>query len=156
VARRAFLERALCGVQRALVITEGLLPYLEERDVIALGHDLAARAEISGWILDVHSPGVLRIAQRATDKHLAEGSRMRFAPSAGVGFFRQLGFEPVEVSSLARAAARMRRMSLLMSLSTWLPEPKPDNLGLRPWAAVAWLARAKQTVRASRPRPKSH
>ena len=64
--RNAFLDRALEGSKRALVLTEGLLVYLEPSQVRALSVDLAARTSISWWILDLASPGLLRMMQRGT------------------------------------------------------------------------------------------
>jgi O-methyltransferase involved in polyketide biosynthesis len=45
-ARRAFLDDALDGATKALVLTEGLLMYLEDRHVVALS-DAIKRPEVA-------------------------------------------------------------------------------------------------------------
>ena len=54
MARDAFLSRATSGASNVLVITEGLLTYLDDEQVRALGRDLA-RYPARWWILDVAS-----------------------------------------------------------------------------------------------------
>jgi methyltransferase (TIGR00027 family) len=139
--RRAFLERALAGANRALVITEGLLMYLNAELVGTLAQDLAAQPALRSWVFEIASPGTLRIMKRATDRHLAKGSRMQFAPGSGVAFFAPWGWKPLEVHSLMKCAARYKRLPLALSLGALLPEPKPDRLGLRPWGGVVRLTR---------------
>src|SRR5689334_2777450 len=54
-ARGAFLT-GLEGQPRTLVITEGLLPYLEADVVAALARDLGKAPAVRWWILDLMSP----------------------------------------------------------------------------------------------------
>ncbi len=50
-ARAAFLDQALSGATKALVLTEGLLMYLDDIDVIEFSVTLG-RPEVAWWILD--------------------------------------------------------------------------------------------------------
>jgi methyltransferase (TIGR00027 family) len=138
-ARWTFLARAVGERQRALVITEGLLPYLDDGMVRSLAHDLAARRGIRWWILDVLSPGALATL-KGTRGHLA-APMMNFAPADGVGFFEALGWRTVEVHSIVHAAARFRRAPLRLRPLAWLPDPDPRRLGHSRWSGVARLAR---------------
>jgi methyltransferase (TIGR00027 family) len=139
--RRAFLARASQGAKRALVITEGLLMYLEPAFVEALTRDLAARPEVKWWVVDLASPATLELMQAATDRHLTASSRMRFAPEQGVAFFRPLGFRANEVQSMLRAATRWKRAPLMLRLTSLFPEPNPERLGRRQWSAVVRFER---------------
>jgi methyltransferase (TIGR00027 family) len=150
-ARNAFLDSALQGSKRALVVTEGLLVYLESADVRALGRDLAARTAISWWLLDVASPAVLRMMQRRTSSRLGESAQMRFGPAEGVRFFEPMGWKPLDIKSLFREAAHMRRLPALLRLFSWLPEPDPERLGRRPWAAVVRYGRGEFPSAPGRP-----
>ena len=59
-ARRASCARAVQGASNALVITEGLVVYLDDATVQALARDLAAEPAIRWWMLDCCRPGSAR------------------------------------------------------------------------------------------------
>jgi methyltransferase (TIGR00027 family) len=56
VQRRELLDRAAAGSRRTLVLTEGVVPYLENSAVSDLADELRERRVIQGWILDFISP----------------------------------------------------------------------------------------------------
>jgi methyltransferase (TIGR00027 family) len=138
-ARWTFLSRAVGDRQKTLVITEGLLGYLDDGIVRSLANDLAARRGIRWWILDLFSPGALAML-KATRGHMA-APMLNFAPPDGVGFFEALGWRAVEVQSIVRAAARFHRAPLRVRPFTWLPDPDPRRLGHSRWFGVVRLAR---------------
>lgn len=138
----AFLTRVLEGSKRTLVVTEGLLVYLEPAEVRALGTDLAARPAIAWWIVDVASPAILRMMQRRTGPQLGPSAQMKFGPEEGVRFFEGLGWKPLEIRSFFREAARVKRLPGFLRLFSWLPDPDPRSPGKRPWAAAVRFARS--------------
>jgi methyltransferase (TIGR00027 family) len=142
-ARAAFLARAVPDDARTLVITEGLLGYLTDDVVRALGRDLAARPGIRWWLLDLFSPGALAML-KATRGHGA-ARLMSFAPPDGVAFLEALGFRALDVQSIVRAAIRLRRAPLRVRPAAWFPEPNPRRLGSARWFGVVRLARASAT-----------
>jgi methyltransferase (TIGR00027 family) len=144
-ARTAMLGDALAGSVRALVITEGLLVYLDDAQVSALAADLAAQPAIRSWILDLASPGVIQMMRKSMGEHLAN-AEMKFAPLNGVAYFEQRGWRVSDVRSIFHAAARYRRLPLLMRLFTLLPEIDPRNLGSRPWSGVVALGRGSDRI----------
>ena len=141
-ARSAFLDRALADFRRALVITEGLLVYLEADTVRAIARDLHARPAIKWWIIDLASPDVLAMLRRRVGADLAENATMRFAPANGVAFFEDLGWKATDVRSFFRAAARLGRLPRWMRLFAFLPDPDPRRPGRRPWGAAVRFTRA--------------
>lgn len=149
--RGEFLDRVLEGSKRALVVTEGLLVYLEPAEVRALGSDLAARPAVAWWILDIASPGILRIMQRRTGPQLGPSAQMKFGPPEGVRFFEGLGFAPLEIRSFFREAARVRRLPGLLRLFSWLPDADARNPGERPWSAAVRYARSPTSPAVSAP-----
>ncbi len=151
--RNAFLDRTLQGSNRALVITEGLLIYLEAEKVRALSVDLVARSAVSWWILDVASPAILRMMQRRTGSQLGETAQMKFGPPEGVRFFEAMGWKPLDIRSLFREAARMRRLPAFLRLFSWLPDPDPNRPGNRPWSAVVRYGRSAQPAAPAHPPP---
>jgi methyltransferase (TIGR00027 family) len=137
VARRAFFDEALDGASKALVITEGLLMYLEERDVIALSEAIK-RPEVAWWMVNFAGPGLKRTMNNRI-AGIRQNAPFKFAPENGIAFFEDLGWRTLEVKSLFVAANRFRRLPILMRPAAWLPQPNPRRPGRRSWSAVALL-----------------
>ncbi len=138
VARRRLFDELHTLGSRILVISEGLLVYLEGDVVAALARDLAACRTVRWWTFDLASPNLLHFLQR-TMKSVLENSPMRFAPANGVAFFEAFGWRVAEVYSQLRAAARLRRLPISLRWASWLPDPNPRKLGHARWSAVVRL-----------------
>jgi methyltransferase (TIGR00027 family) len=145
-ARGAMLDRALGGAKRALVITEGLLVYLEPAQVQAIGRDLYARSAIAWWMIDLASPRILAMMKQSFGHQLSDGAQMKFAPADGVAFFRPLGWNAREIRSFFREAVRLRRAPWYMRAFSFLPDGNPERLGNRPWGAIVRFARGQERV----------
>jgi hypothetical protein len=105
-------------------------------EAAALARDLARGANFHGWILDLASPGLLRMMQKTTGKHLSEiGAPFKFAPAEGADFFKAHGWEPVEVKGILKTAAQFKRPPFWLRLLAHLPE-KTGPAGNRPWSGV--------------------
>ncbi|MDP7701766.1 SAM-dependent methyltransferase [Mycobacterium sp. TY815] len=138
-ARDAFFNEALDGAEKALVLTEGLLMYLDEGDVRALSAALA-RPEVGWWMLDFAGPGLKQMMNQKMSG-LLQNAPFKFAPENGLAYFEQLGWRVVDSESLFTAARRFHRLPMFMRVFAWLPQPDPRRPGSRPWSAVALLAR---------------
>lgn len=136
-ARGAFLDEALAGAGKALVLTEGLLMYLEESDVVALSAAFT-RPEINWWMLDFGGPGLKRMMNKKMAGML-QNAPFKFAPENGLAFFEDLGWRILDAQPLYLAARRFRRLPLWMRPMTWLPQPDPRHPGGRVWSATALL-----------------
>jgi len=135
-ARRALFADLNCRANKILVLTEGLIIYLDAEEVAALARDLAAGSHFQHWILDLHSPGLLRMMQRTTGKQLSEaGAPFKFAPAEGRSFFTPHGWDPVDVKGLLKIATQFKRPPFLLRLLGRLPEQKRPA-GNRPWSGV--------------------
>jgi methyltransferase (TIGR00027 family) len=110
-AARAELLRRLGGVARtALVVTEGLLIYLEREQVESLARALYAQPSIRWWIADLASPRLLEWMNRSWGKNVAAGNApFRFAPADSAGFFGPLGWRELQFRSAMDDARRLRR-----------------------------------------------
>src|SRR5690242_11918120 len=60
-ARRALFDDLGRRGRQALVITEGLLIYLAREEAAALAEDLARPAAFQRWVLDIVSPGLVKM-----------------------------------------------------------------------------------------------
>jgi len=140
-ARRALFEQLGRKAGKALIVTEGLLVYLSAEEAGALARDLAAPRAFQRWVLDVASPGLLKMMQKQVGSQLNRASApFKFAPEEGPGFFTPHGWPSVEVRSIAKTALRTRRAPLLLRLLAFLPESN-GRQGSRPWSGVCLMAR---------------
>jgi methyltransferase (TIGR00027 family) len=110
-ASRAELLRRLGGVaQTALVVTEGLLVYLQREQVESLARALRAQPSIRWWVADIASPRLLEWMNRSWGKNVAVGNApFRFAPADSAGFFASLGWRELAFRSAMDDARRLRR-----------------------------------------------
>jgi methyltransferase (TIGR00027 family) len=135
--RRALFAELDRRASKVVVMTEGLLIYFATAEVASFAKDLAAGTHFESWIIDLASPGQLRLMQRTSGKQLSEaGAAFRFGPLEGPNFFVPHGWDPKDVQGLLKTAAQFNRPPTeLLSL---LPEPKglPGNF---PWTGVCLL-----------------
>jgi hypothetical protein len=93
-------------------------------------------------MLDLASPGLLRIlAKRMSKGGLMESAPFKFAPPEGPNFFVPYGWKTVEVHSLLKNAARLKRLSLILRLFALLPETEKTRRN-RPWSGVCLMKKA--------------
>ncbi|MGB9305425.1 MAG: SAM-dependent methyltransferase [Mycobacterium sp.] len=136
-ARDAFLDEALDGAAKALVLTEGLLMYLEDRHVVALSEAIT-RPEVAWLMLDFAGPGLKQMMNKKMGGMLANAPFI-FAPENGLAFFEDLGWQVIEAESQLLAARRLHRLPMLMRLAALMPQPDPRHPVGRPWSATALL-----------------
>jgi methyltransferase (TIGR00027 family) len=142
-ARRTLFANLNVRAKKILVLTEGLLIYLSGEEVAALASDLAAGTNFQRWIMDLSSPGLLKMMQKTTGKHLSQvGAPFKFAPAEGPDFFKAHGWEPMEVKSLLKTATKFKRPPFFLRMLGHLPERKTPA-GNQPWSG-ACLLRKKQ------------
>ena len=140
-ARRALFDRLGRSGHRALIVSEGLLIYLPAEEVRSLARDLVAPPSFRSWVLDLASPGLLKMIQKDSGGQLsAAGAALKFGPWEGPEFFVPCGWNPVEVRSPLKTAARLKRLSFGLRLLSMLPESSGPQ-GKRPWSGVCRFER---------------
>ncbi len=139
-ARRELFQRLGSSASKVLVLTEGLLTYLTRDEVTALGRDLAGQSSFRDWAIDLCSPGLLKMLQENLGALEKAGSPLKFGPEEGPGFFTASGWKPVEVYSMLKTAAKIKRLPFGLRLVALLPESN-GRQGSRPWGAVCRLTR---------------
>jgi methyltransferase (TIGR00027 family) len=134
--RRALFQRLGNEAKRALLLSEGLIIYLDDRSAAELACDLATPPSFRCWATDLASPALLKMLRKTIGGPLDRaGSPLKFAPREGPEFFAKCGWKLVEARSLLHTAAKLKRLSLGMRLISFLPDPagrKPD----KPWGGV--------------------
>lgn len=140
VPRRALFTELSQRGKNIVVMSEGLLIYFTAEEVASLAKDLGAVLQFRSWIIDLASPGQLKLMQQTMGKQLSEaGAPFKFAPAEGADFFKQYGWAPREVRGLLKTAAQFKRAPT--DLLTLLPEPK-NIRGNYPWTGVCLLKRS--------------
>lgn len=136
-ARRALFQQINRKAKNVVVMSEGLLIYFTAAEVASLAADLASGPHFHSWIIDLASPGQLKLMQRTIGKQLSQvGAAFKFGPAEGPNFFAQHGWKTKESHGLLKTAAQFNRHPVeLLSL---LPEPT-GALGNFPWTGVCLL-----------------
>ncbi len=143
--RRALFARLGAMAPRALVIAEGFLLYLDRDGVESLARDLASVPAFSRWGIDICSPGLMKLLQeRGGAAIAASGAPYRFAPPEGPTFFERCGWRPVDVQSMLKTAAKLKRLPFRLRLAALLPDSNGPQ-GSRPWSAVVRLEQTSKT-----------
>lgn len=125
---------------RALVISEGLLVYLDQDEVTSLGRDLSSVRSFAHWVIDLCSPGLLKMLERKMGSPLDQaGAPLKFAPGEGPNFFVRCNWRPSEIHSVMHAAAKLNRLSFFFRVIARISPPAFQPK--RPWSAVCLLAR---------------
>jgi len=139
-ARRELFSDVGRRANRALVVSEGLLVYLDEKEVTSLGQDLAVVQSFQHWVIDLASPALLRMLAKKMGAPLDQaGAPLKFAPREGPDFFASSGWKPVEIHSVMHAAAKLNRLPFFLRLIARISSPAFQ--AKRPWSAVCLLAR---------------
>jgi methyltransferase (TIGR00027 family) len=141
-ARRALFTQLGNHARKVLVITEGLVIYLTADAVAALAQDLAAPPSFHSWILDIASPGLLRMLQKRMAAQLNQAAPFKFAPDEGPDFFLRYGWKPADVRSLLKNAARLKRLPFFLRLIALLPESESSRRN-RPWSGICLLSKSE-------------
>ena len=106
--RDVFTRAAMHGP--VLVITEGLLVYLEADQVAELARDLHDIAQAKWWLTDLASPMLLKFLEKQWAPKLKEGNApFRFGPAEGTAFFAPFGWREAEFRSTWDEAFRLGR-----------------------------------------------
>lgn len=93
-----------------LVITEGLLIYLEAEQVADLARDLREFSSARWWLTDLASPLLLKYLGRRWQSKLAAGNApFRFGPAEGTAFFAPFGWREAEFRSTWDESWRLDR-----------------------------------------------
>lgn len=138
-ARQAMLVERASRARNALVLTEGLLIYLDSQQVDALARELQGIPPVLRWILDLSSPAILRMMNKQMGERMAAANApYKFAPREGPFYFEQFGWKPLVIQSLFKNARNYKRLRFPMTLLAMLP----DTQGRRGfWGGVCLYAK---------------
>src|SRR3989442_14097681 len=108
-ARRRALFREVGGTAgRVLVVSEGLVVYLTRDQVAALAGALPAQPSFAWWLIDLASPGLLKMLEKTWGRAVAGNAPFQFAPPEGTQVFQPPGWFEAEVCSTSDEALRLQ------------------------------------------------
>lgn len=109
-ARQSVISRAAQGGHKILVLTEGLLCYLNEAQVVELAGDLGREERIAFWVTDLFSSGLVAAVRRTWGRQLERGGApILFGPRGGSSFFASLGWRSRQEVSVFEEGKRLGR-----------------------------------------------
>jgi methyltransferase (TIGR00027 family) len=125
--RRDLLAQLARESRRALVVTEGLLIYLTREENGLLADDLVAHPSFQRWLIDMSSPGLLKLMVQSMGAELAN-TPLKFAPEEGLAFYEAHGWRRLAVQSMPEGAQEINRLPDWMKPYMAMP-PAPDPPG---------------------------
>lgn len=138
-ARRKLFADLNRRAKKIVVLTEGLLIYFTSEEVGSFARDLAAGDRFHSWIIDLASPGQLKLMQRTSGAQLSEaGAAFKFGPPEGPKFFVPHGWEPKDVQGLLKTAAQFNRSPKGLLPVVLDSDGAPGNF---PWTGVCLLTK---------------
>lgn len=141
-ARRHLFDEINASSRRVLVLSEGLVIYLGRDGAESLAKDLAIEPTFRRWVLDIVSPGLLKMMLKSWEKILqGAAAPITFAPEEGPKFFERGGWTPVEINSVLKAAGVAKRLKFPLWLFAKFPDFKDGKAGKQPWSAVCVMER---------------
>lgn len=140
IARQKLFAKLNGQAKRIVVLTEGLLIYFSSDQVASFARDLSSGSHFESWVIDLASPGQLRLMQRTSGAQLSEaGAAFKFGPPEGAKFFAGHGWKPTEVHGLLKTAAQFKRSPKgLLPMNVDSLEGVPANF---PWTGVCLLTK---------------
>ncbi|HEY1872037.1 MAG TPA: SAM-dependent methyltransferase, partial [Chitinophagaceae bacterium] len=79
---------------KALIVSEGLMIYLNEEQAASLAKDLSSQKNFKRWVFDMVSPGLLTMMnERMGQAFEGSNASFQFAPVEGEEFFVQYGWK---------------------------------------------------------------
>ena len=143
-ARQCLFRDIGSQAKKVLVVTEGLLVYLNPKQVAALARDLWAQPQLVWWLTDLASPTGLQLVQNSLGQATGTGeAKLLFAPAEGTNFFRQFGWETTEFRSFLEEGERLQRLVLPEALLALLSSPEHRE-SLRQLVGFALLRRLEK------------
>ncbi len=108
-ARRELFSKIGSSTHKALVLTEGVIPYLHTDEAASLADDLYSQPTFNYWITDYFSPDILRLRGRSAVRRDLKRAPWHFQPGDYYGFFQQHGWQTSQVRYYHDEAQRLRR-----------------------------------------------
>jgi methyltransferase (TIGR00027 family) len=137
-SRRALFNRLGAESTKALVLSEGLLIYMDSGEAARMADDLSAQRGFRWWVFDITSPPLVKMMQKEVGATLERANApYKFFPIEGPWFFEPHGWRVVEVRGTLKSAAKLLKLPLMMRFYALMPEAPRG--GKQPWSGTCLL-----------------
>jgi methyltransferase (TIGR00027 family) len=113
VTERSNFFKTFSQLGRTVVLTEGLLLYLNPGDVRALSDDLLSHSNVKGWMMDITTKKSFAAMQDADPSYRMQGTdkqvHFKFLPDEGIHYFEPLGWRIHEYQSYFEFGQKINR-----------------------------------------------
>ncbi|MCA9258994.1 MAG: SAM-dependent methyltransferase [Planctomycetales bacterium] len=106
-ARRAAIESSCDSAHKAVIVTEGVLPYLSPEEVAALSDELLAQSKIAYWIQDYRQAGRGTALKKLTKR--LKDAPLQFIVEDWLEFFLNRGWQIGEITYTHDESKRIGR-----------------------------------------------
>jgi methyltransferase (TIGR00027 family) len=144
--RRSLFRRLGSQHHAVLVVSEGLLVYLSPEAVTELADDLHGEAHFRWWLMDLASPGLLRMLEKRIGSTVRAGNApFRFGPAEGTDYFRGSGWVESEWRSQFHEGLRLKRSFPMARFWNFLARfyPRKKREEFQRFSGIALLERAE-------------
>lgn len=93
--------------KNALILTEGVIPYLTEEQVANLAKDLKSQDHFNYWIAEYFAPEIYRYIQTRKRKKEMKNAPFLFFPKDWFGLFAENGWKPRDMGYLNEEGIKM-------------------------------------------------
>ncbi|HEX4683206.1 MAG TPA: class I SAM-dependent methyltransferase [Gemmatimonadaceae bacterium] len=108
--RKALFAQVGREARRVLVVSEGLLVYLDSEQVAGLATDLHAQPNFQWWLHDLASPRLLKMMSKTWGRSVAAGNApFKFAPAESTKFFEPYGWREAAYRPTFEEGIRLKR-----------------------------------------------
>jgi methyltransferase (TIGR00027 family) len=108
--RQALFSQVGSESRRVLVVSEGLIIYLDAEHVAALARDLHAQPTFQWWLHDLASPALLKMMSKTWGRQVERGNApFKFAPPESTKFFEPFGWREVVYRPTFEEGIRLKR-----------------------------------------------
>lgn len=107
--RERFFKEVSDGCSKAVVLTEGVIPYLTEEQVAVLAGEIHGQPHFVGWIAEYMSRDVYPHMKRILRTPKMQNAPFRFFPDDWLGFFKEHGWTAKEISFHQQESLRLGR-----------------------------------------------
>ena len=127
-SRNYILEKISSESSNVLVITEGVIPYLNNDEARSLAVALRSQPNFKYWITEYYSPEILEFLR--TPKRIQEmkNSPFEFYPDDWFNFFKETGWSEVETKYFGVESQKLGRTP---PTPGWLKNENIDQARLR-------------------------
>ena len=111
ILRNNFLEKISLESNNILVLTEGVIPYLNNNDARSLADALRSQTNFKYWITEYYSPEILNFLRTPKRIHEMRNAPFQFYPDDWFKFFEESGWTQVDTKYFGVESQKVGRTS---------------------------------------------